>query len=133
MLKPEVSIGTALGVSALVVGLHRGALPPVVDLRSTQPGTAEHADVNKARRQATWASIVAVSAISLLVKDIRVFIVGGTVAVGYDWWERMANEVQPSTGTVMVPERSANAIAKSGRSQQVVQLNPYGPAQTAVM
>lgn len=133
MLKPEVSIGTALGVSALVVGLHRGATAPIVDLRSTQPGSAEHADVNKARRQATWASIAVVSAISLLTKDIRVFIVGGAVAVGYDWWERMANEVQPSTGTVMLNQQSATVLAKSGRSGTVVEMSPYGPPQQAVM
>lgn len=133
-LKPEVSLATALGVSALVISLHRSAVPPVVDLRSTTPGTPPHADASIARRQATWMSIAAVATIALLTKDVRVLIVGGATTVAYDVWERYNNQVYPSTGSLPDTGDMPTVIGKSGaRTGQVVELNPYGPAQTSVM
>jgi hypothetical protein len=71
--------------------------------------------------------------VSLLTKDVRVFIAGGTVAVAYDMWERYNNQVYPSTGTLPDTGDMPTVLAKAGPRQQVVELSPYGPAQTAVM
>lgn len=134
MLKPEVSIGTALGLSGLVIAIHQSATPSIADLRSTVPGTPPHADVSRSRRQATWLSIAAVSLVSLLTKDARVFIVGGTVAVAYDVWERYNNQVYPATGEIPDTGDMPTVIGKSGaRRAQVVEMPPYGPSQQAVM
>jgi len=134
MMKPEASLATALGVSGLVIALHRGAVPPIADLRSTVPGSPPHYDVDKSRRQATWASIALVSLISLLTHDVRVLITGGTVAVAYDWWERSANEVHPSSGLIPTTADQPTVIAKNGRiGAQVVEMNPYANVQTSVM
>lgn len=118
-MKPEVALPIALGIGGLTLAVHKAAVPPITDIRSTTPGTPPHMDVDRARRQATWVSIGIVSVISLLTKDLRVFVIGGSFVVLYDVWERYNNEVHPATGNVFQRSDMARVIAGPGTSSQV--------------
>lgn len=135
-MKPEVALPISIGLGGLILAIHRGAVPTITDVRSTVPGTAPHNDVDRARRQATWFSVAIVSGISLVTKDVRIFIIGGLFAVGFDVWERIANETHPSTGLVLTRSDSAVGIAKgAGPGGQNVRLSgaPFSAAQASVM
>jgi len=94
-IKPEVSIGVALPVAALVYAIFANATPPITDVRQAQPGDA---DVDAARKLAVWTAAGVVGAVSLIAGDPNVFILGGGTIVVMDWWHRHANEVDPLTG-----------------------------------
>ncbi|MBG0819135.1 hypothetical protein [Planomonospora sp. ID82291] len=106
-LKPEVSLPVALATGALVYGIYSNALPPVVDIRTA---AANHPDVASAEKGAAWTAAAAVAAISLLSKDMTVFIVGGGMVVAMSWFHTHANAVNPEWG-VAVPRPGGNAEA----------------------
>jgi hypothetical protein len=94
-LKPEISIPIALTTGAVVIAVHQMAAPSIADVRTIDPSNR---DVNAAERQATWFSLGIVGGISLITKDINVFIIGGTIAVVSAWWKRYSNAFNPGTG-----------------------------------
>ncbi len=94
-LKPEVSLPIALTTGAVVVAVHQMAAPSMADVRTIDPNNR---DVMAAEKQATWFSLGIVGGISLITKDINVFIIGGTIAVAAAWWKRYSNAYNPSTG-----------------------------------
>lgn len=94
-LKPEVSIGTGLGVAGIVFAIYANATPHIADIRAAEPGNQ---DIDASRKMAAWTSVGVVSAISLIAKDPTVFVVGGGMVVAMDWWHRHANLVNPETG-----------------------------------
>lgn len=104
-LKPEVSVPVAAATAALVWGIYQNALPPIVDIRTAAPN---HPDVSSAEKGAAWTAAAAVAAISLISKDMTVFIVGGGMVVALSWWHNHANMVNPEFG-VAVPKASARS------------------------
>ncbi len=94
-LRPEVSLPVALATATVVYTIHSQATPTMADIRV---GNAGNADINSARRSASWVAAAVVGAISLISKDPTVFIVGGGMVVLMDVWTRHANAVNPITG-----------------------------------
>lgn len=109
-LKPEVSIPVALATGALVYGIYMNALPPVVDIRTAAPN---HPDVASAEKGAAWTAATAVAAVSLIAKDMTVFIVGGGMIIALSWWHRHANMVDPAFG-MAVPKAQARSNMLDG-------------------
>lgn len=95
MLNPEVSLPVGLATAGVVYAIYQNALPPVVDVRSAQPGNA---DVQGSEKLATWTALGVVSGISLLAKDPNVLIMGGITMIVLAWWHRHADMVIPEIG-----------------------------------
>lgn len=95
-LKPEVSLGLAASVAALVWGIFQSHVPNTADMRSNKLNPS----VEASRKVATIESIVVVSGISLLAKDPNIFIVGGAVTAIESWVKMHASHVNPSTNKV---------------------------------
>lgn len=94
-LKAEASLATGLATAVIVWAVHQNATPTVAEMRLS-PRHDE--DLEAARRQATWTAAAIVSGISLIARDATVFVLGGAMVVGLDWWTRYSNEVDPETG-----------------------------------
>lgn len=92
MLKPEVSIPVACATGALVFGVYNLALPSVADVRTS---AENHPDVQSANKMAAWTSAAAVAGISLIARDMNVFIVGGGMVIALAWWYNHADLVIP--------------------------------------
>lgn len=96
----EASLGIALAVGVMVLGIYSHALPSLVDHRV---GDRDDDAADKAERTATWTAATAVSVVSLLAKDPTVFVLGGAMVVGMSFWHRHANLVDPMTGRATAP------------------------------
>jgi hypothetical protein len=99
-LRPEVSIPVALATAAVVLVVYDHALPTVTDSRV---GGMNDDHLASAEKQAALTSIGIVGAISLISRDVNVFIVGGLMTVALSWWHRHANMVNPETGKATAP------------------------------
>ena len=97
-LSPEASVGTGLACAALVYSIHQAASPSLADIRTIAP---DNGDIDGTRKTATWIGLGVVSAISLLTKDMTVFIIGGSAVVACDWWTRHANAYDPQLRTAL--------------------------------
>lgn len=97
-LPPEASVGTGLACAALVYSIHQAASPSLADIRTISP---DNPDIDGTRKTATWIGLGVVSAISLLTKDMTVFIIGGSAVVACDWWTRHANAYDPQIRTAL--------------------------------
>lgn len=97
-LKPEVSLGVGLATATVVYGIYMNALPPVVDLRATPENDDQVASTEKA---AAWTAASVVAGISLIAKDLTVFIIGGGMVIALSWWNKHANAVMPEFGKVV--------------------------------
>lgn len=95
MLKAEVGIPAALATAAVVYAVYTQATPSIADIRSAPAGD-DH--IEASRKGAAWISAGIVAGISLLTKDPTIFVVGGAMVIGLDWWTRHANQVNPATG-----------------------------------
>lgn len=95
ILKPEGSIMAGLAVGAVVFSVYSNATPPIADIRASQPNDTH---IASSRKQAAIMSAGLVGAIALIAKDPTIFILGGAVIVGMDWWTRHANATSPKTG-----------------------------------
>lgn len=93
-LTREGSIGVGLASAGLVVAIHMKAAPTSPDIRAANPNDPHIAG---SERMATWTSVIAVSAISLIARDPTVFIIGGATAVVMAWWSRVDNTMNPLT------------------------------------
>lgn len=107
MLKPDTSLTVGLATAAVVYGVYMNALPPVVDLRATP---ANDPQVYGTEKAAAWTAAAVVAGVSLIAKDMTVFIIGGSMVVALSWWNRHANMVNPDFGMAvprgdMLPEQ----------------------------
>lgn len=100
MLKPEMSLGASLAVMAVDVGIYQMHMPATADIRSTAP---HNQAIDSSRKGATWTAIGAAGALSLLAKDVNIFIFGAGFAVVLDWYYRHSNAVHPLTGMITMP------------------------------
>lgn len=98
ILKPEGSIMAGLAVGAVVFSVYSNATPPIADIRASQPNDTH---IASSRKQAAIMSAGLVGAIALIAKDPTIFILGGAVIVGMDWWTRHANATSPKTGQMV--------------------------------
>ena len=109
-LKPDVSITVALATGALVYGIYSNALPPIVDIRTAAPN---HPDVASSEKGAAWTAAAVVAGVSLMARDMTVFIVGGGMIIALSWWHNHANMVNPEFG-VAVPKAGARSEMLDG-------------------
>jgi hypothetical protein len=97
-LKPEVSIGTGLAVSAIVYAIHSNFTPSMADMQGLPAGNA---DVDAAERKATWLSAGVVAGVSLLAKDPTIFVIGSAATIALAFFSRHATWTESKTGAAV--------------------------------
>jgi hypothetical protein len=95
ILKPEGSIVAGIATGALVYGVYTANVGNLVTLHASPAGDGNG---RAARKKAAIESVAVVAAISLLARDVNIFILGGGIAVLLDWHARHAIEAHPETG-----------------------------------
>jgi len=114
ILKPEGSMMAGIATGALVYGIYSMNMGNLAEIHTTPAGDG---NARAARRKASIEAVTAVAAISLLAKDVNVFILGGALTVLLDWHARHAVEAHPDTGqlydnTGYVPAEEAIPLAE---------------------
>src|SRR5580692_11395710 len=94
ILKPDGSIALGIATGVLVYAMYDRSLPDAATMHATDAGDL---NIDAARKKATWASAGVLSAITLLTKDINVFVLGRVVLFALDMHTRHANASNPST------------------------------------
>lgn len=107
-LKPEMSLTVGLATATVVYGIYSNALPPIADVRTVPENQP---DVDAAEKSAAWMSATVVAGISLLARDMTVFVVGGAMVIALSWWNKHASAV--------IPELSRAVPHLSGEAEQV--------------
>lgn len=118
-MKPEVSVPAALAVAALVGGIYANATPTIADIRAVPPGDP---NIQASRKQAAWLAAAVVSGISLLAKDPTIFVMGGAMVIGFDWFHRHADAVNPTTGKASV--RGSASYINTTQTQEPIPSYP---------
>ena len=131
-LKPNESIMGGLAVGAVVFSVYSQATPSIADIRATAPND-QH--IASSRKQAAIMSAGIVGAISLIAKDATIFIIGGAVIIGMDWWTRHANATNPKTGTLTgpgnAPTMTSAPVGMSGGAVDDQQMSYGSPVVAA--
>lgn len=99
ILKPDGSVLMGVATAALVAFIFKTQLPTSAVVHATSP--ANDTNIDAARKKATWTSIAALSAITLLTRDTGPFVLGGIVTVALDFNARHANASHPVTGQLV--------------------------------
>lgn len=94
-LKPEISLTVGLATATVVYAIQSNAMPSMADVRSLDP---DNQDIEATGRTADWMAAGTVAAISLLAKDMTVFIIGSGMVIASSWWRKHSNLVMPMTG-----------------------------------
>lgn len=98
ILKPEGSVVAGIATAALVITIYQMNVGNVVQVHMTP---SHDTNVSASRKKAAIQSVAAVSAISLLTKDVTIFILGGGIVFLVDWHVRHANASAPDTGQLV--------------------------------
>lgn len=120
-LKPEISLTVGLATATVVYAIQQNAMPSMADVRSLDP---ENRDVEATGRTADWMAAGTVAGISLLARDMTVFIIGSTMVIASSWWRRHSNLVQPLTGRMTGNDMSVADATPSTTQDQAPEL--YG-------
>lgn len=98
ILKPDGSIAIGIATGIMVYAIFDHELPDMATVHATDAGDI---NVELARKKATWTSAGVLSAITLLTKDVNVFILGSVVLFALDMHTRHANASNPQTGMLV--------------------------------
>lgn len=104
-LRPDASISAGLATVGLVYGVYQINLPSVVDVRAAPPGDGH---VQRSERVATWTAAALVSGVSLIARDMNIFVLGGAATVAMAWYYRHADHVNPVTKVANSARNSAH-------------------------
>lgn len=95
---PTASITVALATSILTYAIYDRALPDASTMHATD---ANDINIEAGRKKATITAAGVLSAVTLLTKDVNVFILGGVTLFALDFHARHANASNPDTGVLV--------------------------------
>lgn len=98
ILKPEGSVVAGIATGALVIAIYQMNVGNLAQVHMTP---AHDKNVCASRKKAAIQAVAAVSAISLLTKDVTIFILGGGITFLLDWHTRHAICAAPDTGELV--------------------------------
>lgn len=98
ILKPDGSIAIGIATGILVYVIYDRSLPDAATMHATDAGDV---NIDQARKKATWTSAAVLSGITLLTKDVNVFVLGAAVLFALDFHTRHANASNPETGALV--------------------------------
>lgn len=120
-LKPEFSVMGGLALGGMVFAIHQQATPSQSDIAALPAGTP---DIDAAERKATWISVAAVSAVSLLAKDPTMFVIGAGMTIGMAVWTRHSNWTESIGGRFLDPAGAA-AAGTDNAGPEMAEVQPY--------
>lgn len=93
-LTPETSVLVGALTAIGVVAIQTGSVPNLTDI-----GAAPQHDetVESARRKAAIEATVLVVGVSLIARDLGVYVIGGLVLIGMDYLVKHQNATNPAT------------------------------------
>lgn len=112
ILTPEGSVVGGIATGILVYAVYDRSLPDAATMGATPAGDP---NIESGRKKAAWTSAGVLAAITLLTRDVNVFILGGVVLVALDLHARHGNAANPDTGRI---DLSANVGAFAGSQSQ---------------
>jgi hypothetical protein len=98
ILKPNESIVASIATGVLVYAVYDRSLPDASTMQATD---ANDINIEAGRKKATLTSAAVLAAITLLTKDVNVFILGGVTLFAFDFHARHANASNPATGALV--------------------------------
>lgn len=98
ILKPDGSVAMGIATGILVYAVYDHSLPDTATIHATDAGDI---NVEASRKKAAWASAGVLSAVTLLTKDVNVFVLGAVVLFALDMHTRHANASNPVTGQLV--------------------------------
>jgi hypothetical protein len=98
ILEPDGSIVIGVATGILMWGIYDRSLPDAATMHATDSGDI---NIEAGRKKATVTAATVLSAITLLTKDVNVFILGGVVLFALDFHARHANATNPATGSLV--------------------------------
>src|SRR5260370_35663450 len=99
----RVAMGLATGI--MVWAIWDRSLPDAATMHATRPYDI---NIESGRKKAVYTSAAVLSAVTLLTKDVNVFILGGIVLIALDVHAHHANVTAPDTGA-LVSDQQAKA------------------------
>jgi hypothetical protein len=118
-LQPDSATTVGILTAAGVYLIYQNALPNVADIRSAPP---HDSTIESSRKGAAWKSLVLISAVFLVARDLNSYIISGAALVGVDYMYKHANAVHPATGKLDVNTSAGQSIDQS----QAFPLPEYG-------
>jgi hypothetical protein len=103
ILKPQGSVTMGLATGILVYAIYDRSLPDAATMGATK---AYDVNIEQGRKKAGYTAAASLAAVTLLTKDVNVFILGGMVLIALDIHARHANVTNPATGSLVQPEDS---------------------------
>lgn len=98
ILKPDGSIAIGIATMITTIVIYDRSLPNAGVMHATD---ANDINIEAGRKKATWTAAGVLSAITLLTKDVNVFILGGITLFALDLHARHANASNPVTGNLV--------------------------------
>lgn len=98
ILKPDGSIAIGIATAITVYAIYDRSLPDAATMHATDAGDI---NIEAGRKKATLTSAAVLGTITLLTRDIDVFILGGIVLFALDFHARHANATNPATGNLV--------------------------------
>lgn len=124
-LKPDASVMVGLATGAVVYGIYVNALPPIADVRSVPENEP---NVDAAERTAAWMSAAVVSGISLITRDMTVFIIGGSLVIALSWWNKHASMTIPELA-MAVPKYAREELMVNEEGMQEAEQYDYAMSE----
>ena len=100
ILKPQGSIGIGIATGVLVYAVYDRSLPNMAVMNATP---AHDINIEAARKSAALTSAAVLAGVTLLTRDVDVFILGSAVLIGLDWHARIGNSRSPENGQLVSP------------------------------
>jgi len=98
ILKPDGSVTLGMATAITVWAIFDKSLPDTATIHATDPGDI---NVEQARKKAVYTSAAVLGIVTLMTKDVNVFILGGVVLFALDMHTRHANASSPATGALV--------------------------------
>lgn len=98
ILEPQGSVVSGIATIILVAVIYDRELPDTATIHATDPGDV---NIDKARKKATWTAAAVVSGITLLTKDVNIFVLGAVTLFALDMHARHANASNNVTGDLV--------------------------------
>ena len=111
ILKPEGSIAIGIATGVLVWAIFERGLPNMAVMNATP---ANDINIEAGRKTAVLTSAAVLAGVTLLTRDVDVFILGSTVLIALDWHARVGNARSPETGQLVSPAYGGAAGTPGG-------------------
>jgi hypothetical protein len=101
ILRPEGSITMGAATAIMVYAVFNQSLPNTAVMHATP---ANDINLEAGRKKATLTSAGLLAVVSLVTRDVNVFILGGVTLIALDFNSRHANASSPDTGKLVSPQ-----------------------------